>query len=524
VEQFVYASTMLVHEPTDRPDARIDESSPLAPAWPYPQSKVRAEAMLRERHSGIPLVLLRIAGVYDDECHSPFLAEQIARIYEHRVISHLYPGMLCAGQSFLHVDDLCEAIARLVERREDLAPELALLVGEPEALGYAEIQDIVGEALHGEGWRTLRVPQRLAKAGAWLQNEVIGADTSIKPWMVAEANAHYVLDTSKARRLLGWSSQRSLRETLPKMVAALKADPTGWYKRNKLNPALVAWHGQQKPLAPAHGHGMHVMREPPADEAAGEHCRMGGNDMHAGHGGGHDHMAMMEDDARRTRWAHFANIGLGLWLAASPWVYDFANVEASARVLAITAERQLPPPEWRAQALAVSDLVSGMLIALFGALSLARRTAWFAQWAVAFTGIWLLFAPLLFWSPSAAQYQNDLLVGALAIAFSVLVPMMPGMSMEGMMDRKVVPPGWTYCPSTGAQRLPIALMGLVGLLIARMLTAYQLGHVDSAWEPFFAGSGQDPRNGTEEIITSDVSRAWPIPDAGLGAVSYMLEI
>src|SRR3546814_1209752 len=57
-----------------------------------------------------------------------------------------------------------------------------------------------------------------------------------------------------------------------------------------------------------------------------------------------------------------------------------------------------------------------------------------------------------------------------------------------------------------------------------MLTAYQLGHIDSAWEPFFMGSPTDPRNGTEEIITSDVSKAWPIPDAGLGAVSYIFEI
>src|SRR3546814_17233501 len=57
-----------------------------------------------------------------------------------------------------------------------------------------------------------------------------------------------------------------------------------------------------------------------------------------------------------------------------------------------------------------------------------------------------------------------------------------------------------------------------------MLTAYQLGHIDSAWEPFFMGSPTDPRNGTEEIITSDVSKAWPIPDAGTGAVSYTFEI
>jgi hypothetical protein len=43
------------------------------------------------------------------------------------------------------------------------------------------------------------------------------------------------------------------------------------------------------------------------------------------------------------------------------------------------------------------------------------------------------------------------------------------------------------------------------------------------WDPFFRG-GPDPKNGTEEIITSYVSEAWPIPDAGVGAVTYVLEI
>ncbi|WP_201860725.1 NAD-dependent epimerase/dehydratase family protein [Microvirga soli] len=548
VEQFVFASTMLVHKPTDRPDETIDENSPVEPSWAYPESKVRTEALLRERHGRIPVVMLRIAGVYDDIGHSPFVAEQVARIYEHRLIAHFYPGMLCAGQSFVHIDDLADAFARVIERRRELPPEVPLLVGEPEALGYAEVQEAIGEAMHGEDWRTVRIPKSLAMAGTWVQNEVLGSDEFIKPWMVEQSSDHYVLDITRARQLLGWEPKHSLRDTLPKMVAALKRDPIGWYKVNKLNPALVAWYGQrpsqgvaadsgkgERSPAPAEAHAAHDHAPMGHGKAPAKHPPMGKNG-HAGHGdhaghdgmmapGGHDHMALMEEDARRTRWAHFANIGLGLWLAASPLVYDAVTSETvSAAVRAITAERGLPSVEWRAGALMASDVISGLLIALFGALSLSNRAAWFAQWANAFIGIWLLFAPLLFWSPSAAQYQNDLLVGFLVIAFAVLVPMMPGMSMAGMMDPKVVPPGWTYCPSTGAQRLPIAAMGLIGLLISRMLTAYQLGHVDYAWEPFFLGNPADPRNGTEEIITSDVSRAWPIPDAGLGAVSYMLEI
>jgi len=191
------------------------------------------------------------------------------------------------------------------------------------------------------------------------------------------------------------------------------------------------------------------------------------------------------------------------------------------RVLRVSQERGLWEAAARNSVLVWSDAVSGALIMLFGALSLSPRFSW-AQWANTVVGIWLLFAPLLFWSPSAAVYANDTLVGALVITFAILVPMMPGMSHEGMMDQSDVPIGWSYCPSTYLQRLPIIALGAVGFFIARYLAAYQMGHVDHIIEPFFVGSGG--LNGTETIITSDVSKAWPIPDAGLGAVTYMFEI
>jgi hypothetical protein len=55
--------------------------------------------------------------------------------------------------------------------------------------------------------------------------------------MIDRANDHYALDISRARTLLGWEPTRTLRATLPKMVAALKADPIGWYRENKLEPS-----------------------------------------------------------------------------------------------------------------------------------------------------------------------------------------------------------------------------------------------------------------------------------------------
>jgi hypothetical protein len=65
---------------------------------------------------------------------------------------------------------------------------------------------------------------------------------------------------------------------------------------------------------------------------------------------------------------------------------------------------------------------------------------------------------------------------------------------------------------------------LVGLYVSRYLAGYQLEHLPGLWDPFFAGAPADPRNGTEEIVTSWVSTAFPVSDAALGGYTYLLEI
>src|SRR5262245_21157131 len=68
VEQFVFASTMLVHAST-RPSQPINEASPLDFRFPYRESKIRTERLIHEQRGSIPAVFVRPAGVYDDLCH-----------------------------------------------------------------------------------------------------------------------------------------------------------------------------------------------------------------------------------------------------------------------------------------------------------------------------------------------------------------------------------------------------------------------------------------------------------------------
>src|SRR5690606_12841876 len=171
-----------------------------------------------------------------------------------------------------------------------------------------------------------------------------------------------------------------------------------------------------------------------------------------------------------------------------------------------------------------SDLVSGALVLVLGFLCLSWRLA-MLRFATAAVGCWLLLAPLAFWIPSAAAYLNGTIIGALLIGFAACLPPTPGISPAALLSGPDIPPGWAFSPSSWFQRIPIIALAFIGFFLSRHMAAYQLGHIEGVWDPFFAGAiPNDGKNGSEEIVTSSVSEAWPVPDAGLGALTYMLEI
>lgn len=262
----------------------------------------------------------------------------------------------------------------------------------------------------------------------------------------------------------------------------------------------------------------------PAEMTSAGHAMPGmahGTEGAASSGG----MGDMAGDAHRAMlWPHYVMMMLGFWMIGAPFTLGYlSDFAPDANQLRVMAERGLSSFAERNMLMTVSDVGSGVLIVIFGYLSAnaARRYPW-AQWANAVMGGWLLLAPLVFWTPLAGAYANATLIGGAVIALSVLIPMMPGMSMEGMMGKPDIPPEWGYNPASWLQRVPVGALALFGFLLARYMAAYQLGHIDSVWEPFFAGTAG--LNGTETIITSPMSKAWPVPDAGLGAMVYALEL
>lgn len=233
-EQFLFSSTMLVQKPT-QPGIKITEENPLLGNWGYPRSKIQTEALIHELRGDIPSVNLRIAGVYDDHCHSIPLSNQMQRIFENQLEAHVFAGDVSHGASFVHMDDLIEAIWLCVQKRKQLPEELNLLIGEEKTLSYDAIQRMMARLIHGKEWKTWSIPKKIAKVGSWCQQHLPGMKPSfIQPWMVDLADDHYELDISRAKKYLGWQPKYQLEKVIPKWVEELKKDPVTWYDENKL--------------------------------------------------------------------------------------------------------------------------------------------------------------------------------------------------------------------------------------------------------------------------------------------------
>lgn len=226
------------------------------------------------------------------------------------------------------------------------------------------------------------------------------------------------------------------------------------------------------------------------------------NDEHRGE--------MLRKHHHNTQWVYWMVILLGVWLMVGPASFDYDRglvAPAGGREVWLDLS-------WRIWALRCSDLVSGALLVILGLRALAPGRP-FALWGACLVGVWLNVAPLVFWSPSAAVYLNDTLVGVLVIALTVLIPGMPNMICFMKMGPDK-PPGWSYNPASWPQRGVMIALAFAGWLVSRHLAMYQLGYLGVPWEPFFGLS-------SARVLTSDVSHALPVSDAGLGALAYTFE-
>lgn len=247
---------------------------------------------------------------------------------------------------------------------------------------------------------------------------------------------------------------------------------------------------------------------PMAEKKMDQHHQemMKGKDMMTGN----DRAKMLHMHHMQTLWIYWLLVILGIWMVLSPLTFSYGKemvAPSGGRTVWLSDEARVAAMTW-------SDIISGIILLLFGWRSL-RPNRPVSMWLACFTGVWITMAPVIFWAPNAVAYLNSTLVGALIISLTVLIPGMPNMIMYMKMGQEV-PAGWSYNPSSWPQRWIMIVTGFLGWMVSRYLAAFQLGYIDHVWDPFFGFR-------SELILNSKMSHSWPVSDAGFGALAYTFE-
>lgn len=241
------------------------------------------------------------------------------------------------------------------------------------------------------------------------------------------------------------------------------------------------------------------------------HKQKAESDSHQGHGMSEkQRLDMLRMHHQQTLWIYWLVVILGFWMILSPLTFDYAKHTVSpsgGRSVWLSLAGRIEALKW-------SDIVSGILLVIFGYRALTPNRP-VSIWICCFVGIWLSMAPLILWSPSPVAYVTDTLVGTLVMGLTVLIPGMPNMIMYMEMGPDT-PPGWSYNPSSWPQRWIMIVTGFMGWMVSRYLAAFQLGYLDHTWDPFFGES-------TTKVLNSAMSHSLPVSDAGLGSFAYTFE-
>ena len=215
-----------------------------------------------------------------------------------------------------------------------------------------------------------------------------------------------------------------------------------------------------------------------------------------------------------TLWAPLTNAALGLWLVVSPLclgLFDPVTAPVPPALGHEIAAARHPQHAWLGIseiAVGLADRWSSRLLGMFAAPAMGAVDHGGGR------GLGACSRRSCSGRRARPPIGIDTLIGMLVVAFAVMIPPTPGISRRALAADDDRPLGWSYSPSSFTQRMPIVALAFVGLFVSRYLAAYQMGHIDGLWDPFFGPGGapvrQRQRGGGDVLGLEGLSRS-PMP-------------
>lgn len=236
VKRILFAGSIAALEPSPSAQPRT-EASPVIGEIAYTRSKVMGEKLLFESSDRIPVIVLRIGGVFTDWCELPPLFSLI-KVWSSPLTGRLIPGRGKSGFPYIHRRDLVNAVIKIIEKDHLLNRCETFFASESGCTFHDELFPLIRKLLGKPACtKPIHIPRLTAKSalyGKYAWNTLWKKNTYERAWMLDYADRPLIVDTSLTRKKLDWepAPERSVLSRLPVLIHHFRTDNKAWYFRN----------------------------------------------------------------------------------------------------------------------------------------------------------------------------------------------------------------------------------------------------------------------------------------------------
>jgi nucleoside-diphosphate-sugar epimerase len=235
--RIIFAASIAALVPPPPGVALTEDAADMAD-FPYCRSKAAGEQLCAERLNDLPVIVMRIGGVFSDWCELPPLYSLI-RLWSRRdPLGRCVPGRGRTGFPYIHRDELVRFVRRVIEKNDALDRHEVLFASEDGCTCHEDlfhpIRRLCGKSVAAG---PIHVPPALAVLFLYLKlaaNGLRGRQTYEQPWMLAYADRPLRVDARRAREKLDWKprDEYAILNRLSVVMENFRQNPRFWKQRN----------------------------------------------------------------------------------------------------------------------------------------------------------------------------------------------------------------------------------------------------------------------------------------------------
>lgn len=238
VKRILFAGSIAALEPVPLSmKSVLTEKSPACGDVAYARSKALGEELLFKNSDRVPVVILRLGGIFTDWCELPPMFS-LMKMWSKPFIGRMIPGEGFSGFPYLHRKDVVNIVRRIIEKDSILSRFEVLFASENGITCQKDLFPIIRkECSRNFSINPIKVPRYIARMvlhGKYLLNILLKRKTYERAWMIDYVDRPLVVDTTYTRQKLDWEPMPGFHvlERIPVMVKNFNRHKRRWYIRN----------------------------------------------------------------------------------------------------------------------------------------------------------------------------------------------------------------------------------------------------------------------------------------------------